>query len=270
MLTFPDISPVAVQIGPLAIRWYALAYIAGILLGQRAVMVLNRRMNPPLIPDKAIDDLILYAVLGIIAGGRIGYVLFYNLSYYLDNPADIAAVWHGGMSFHGGFLGVLIAFYFFARRYQISWLSLMDVLAAVTPIGLFFGRLANFVNGELYGRVADPTKVPWAMVFPRGGPEPRHPSQLYEAGLEGLVLFALVWFLATRTNALQYRGRVGGIFVAGYGIARFIIEFFREPDAQLGTLAFGLSMGQWLCLPMVVAGLWLSLKSRKWPVSPQR
>jgi len=253
-MTFPDISPVALQIGPLTIRWYALAYVVGILLGQWIVLRLNKRLTPPLLSEKACEDLILYAVLGIILGGRIGYVLFYNASYYFEHPADIAAIWHGGMSFHGGLLGVLIAFWVFARRYQISWLRLMDLLAVAAPIGLLFGRLANFVNGELYGRVTD---VPWAMVFPRGGALPRHPSQLYEAGLEGAVLFVVMLVLATRTKALQKTGVLGGVFIAGYGISRFMIEFFREPDVQVGTFAYGLSMGQLLCIPMVLVGTWL-------------
>ena len=264
MLTFPDISPVAIAIGPLTIRWYALAYVAGILLGQYYVMWLNKRLPKPILGEKARDDLILYAVIGIILGGRIGYVLFYNLSYYLDNPADIAQVWHGGMSFHGGLLGVLIAFYFFARRFKIRWLQLMDLLAAVTPIGLFFGRLANFVNGELWGRV---TNQRWGMVFPHGGDLPRHPSQLYEAGLEGLVLFLVLYLLATKTKALRYRGILGGVFIGGYGLARFIIEFFREPDAQLGFVLGPFSMGQMLCVPMILLGTWLVISAKKKPVA---
>ncbi len=261
---FPNINPVAIHLGPLAIRWYALAYVVGILLGQFYVAWLDKRRAAPLLTAKARDDLVLYAVLGIILGGRIGYVLFYNLRYYLENPDDMLQVWHGGMSFHGGLLGVLIAFYFFARRYKISWLALMDLLAAATPIGLFFGRLANFVNGELYGR---PTAKSWGMIFPSGGPVPRHPSQLYEAGLEGLVLFVVLFLVATRTRAMDYRGIVGGVFLAGYGMARFVIEFFREPDIQLGTFMFGLSMGQLLCLPMIAVGLWSALSARGRPIA---
>ena len=264
MLTFPDISPIALAIGPLTIRWYALAYVAGILLGQYYVIWLNKRLAAPLLIKKAQDDLILYAVLGVILGGRTGYVLFYNLAYYFDHPADIAQIWHGGMSFHGGLLGVLIAFYFFARRYKIYWLQLMDLLAAATPIGLFFGRLGNFVNGELYGRVTD---MPWGMVFPHGGPLPRHPSQLYEASLEGLTLFIVLWLFATKTRALQYRGILGGTFVGGYGLSRFIVEFFREPDAQVGYLVGGLSMGQLLCMPMIAFGAWLVMTARRRPVN---
>ena len=258
-MNFPDISPIAIELGPLVIRWYALAYVVGILLGSYYVGWLDRFRRAPILSAAARDDLVLYAVLGVVLGGRIGYVVFYNAAYYLDHPADIAAVWHGGMSFHGGLLGVLVAFYFFARRYGVRWLALMDLLACATPIGLFFGRLANFVNGELYGRVTD---VPWGMVFPRGGELPRHPSQLYEAGLEGLVLFVVLLLLATRTRALRTPGLLGGVFVGGYGLARFTIEFFREPDVQMGTFAGGLSMGQLLCMPMIAVGIGLVATAR--------
>jgi len=261
-MQFPNIDPVALAIGPIVIRWYALAYVAGILLGHGYVSWLNRRRPVPLLGQAARDDLNLYAVLGIILGGRLGYVLFYNLEYYLSNPADMAAVWHGGMSFHGGLIGALVAFAIFARRHTVSWMALMDMIAAATPIGLFFGRLANFVNGELYGRV---TTHAVGMVFPTGGPMARHPSQLYEAALEGFALFVILWVVVARTRALNYRGLVGGLFLAGYVMARFGIEFFREPDVQLGTFAFDLSMGQLLCLPMIVLGMWLvfTAKSRQ-------
>lgn len=262
-MNFPDISPIAIELGPLVIRWYALAYVAGILLGNYYVIWLNRHLPKPILNEKAQNDLVVYAVLGIILGGRIGYVLFYNAAYYMDHPADIGAIWQGGMSFHGGFIGVLIAFYLFARRYGLRWLQLMDLMAAAAPIGLFLGRLANFVNGELYGRVTD---VSWGMVFPRGGSLPRHPSQLYESGLEGLALGALLYLLATQTHALRYRGILGGVFVGGYGIVRFGIEFFREPDVQLGTFIGGLSMGQLLCLPMIVLGIGLVATAKRRPV----
>jgi phosphatidylglycerol:prolipoprotein diacylglycerol transferase len=263
MLTFPDISPVAFSIGPLSVRWYALAYVAGILIAQRYIAWLDDRKNtPPMLIAKAREDLVMYGVLGIILGGRFGYVIFYNLPHYIHNPAEVLEVWHGGMSFHGGFTGVLIAFAFFCRRFGLRWLALMDLLAVATPIGLFFGRLANFVNGELFGRV---TALPWGMVFPNGGPSPRHPSQLYEAGLEGFVLGMVLWFLATRTNALKYRGILGGVFVGGYGLARFTVEFFREPDAQLGTVFMGLSMGQMLCIPMILFGAWLVVSAKRRP-----
>jgi phosphatidylglycerol:prolipoprotein diacylglycerol transferase len=265
MLHFPDISPVAFTIGPLTVRWYALAYVVGILIAQRYISWLDDRKNtPPILSKTARDDLVLYGVLGIILGGRIGYVMFYNLGYYIHNPVDVLHIWNGGMSFHGGLTGILIAFYFFARRFKLKWLQLMDLLAVATPIGLFFGRLANFVNGELFGRVTD---MPWGMIFPNGGPLPRHPSQLYEAGLEGLVLGTILWFLATRTRALKYRGVIGGVFIGGYGLARFTVEFFREPDSQLGTFALGLSMGQLLCIPMLIIGAWLVLTAKKRPVA---
>lgn len=258
-MTFPNISPIAFTLGPIAIHWYALAYVVGILIAQRYVIWLDRKSPTPLLTRQSQEDLILYGVLGVILGGRLGYILFYNFDHYLTNPLLMLEVWQGGMSFHGGFVGVLIAFYLFARRFEISWLSLMDRLAVATPVGLFLGRLANFVNGELYGRV---TESPLGMIFPRGGVLPRHPSQLYEAGLEGLVLGLLLWLLATRTRALFYPGRLGGVFVAGYGIARFIVELFREPDSQLGYLAFGLTMGQWLCLPMILVGAWVVTRKK--------
>lgn len=263
-MTFPDISPIALQIGPLTIRWYALAYVAGILLGQYYVGWLNARRTPPLLSKAALDDLVLYAVLGIILGGRIGYVLFYNAPYYFAHPADILAVWHGGMAFHGGLLGVIAAFVLFARKHGVAWLSLMDLIAAAAPIGLCLGRLANFINGELYGRVTDSA---FGMIFPRGGPFPRYPSQLFESALEGLVLGAILFFVATRTRALQHPGRLSGLFLMGYGAARFGIEFLREPDAQLGVLALGLSMGQWLCVPMLAVGLWLLVRAKKIPTT---
>lgn len=249
-MIFPDIDPVALELGPLVIRWYALAYVAGIVLGYIYVGWLNKKF--PYFSQKAKDDLILYAVLGVILGGRTGYVLFYNLPYFLDHPAQIFQVWQGGMSFHGGLLGILVSFWLFARKYKLNWLKIMDYLAAATPIGLFLGRLANFVNGELYGRATD---GPFGMVFPRSDGLPRHPSQLYEAALEGAVLFVILFFLATRTRALRYTGIIGGTYLAGYGLSRFLVEFVREPDAQLGFLQLGLTMGQWLSLPMIVVGL---------------
>jgi phosphatidylglycerol:prolipoprotein diacylglycerol transferase len=260
-MIFPDIDPVAFAIGPLVIRWYALAYVAGILIGHYYIAWLNRQHH--FFTKKALDDLVLYAVLGVILGGRLGYVLFYGFPYFLDHPAAILQVWHGGMSFHGGFLGVLVAFYLFARRHKIPYLRVLDFLAVATPIGLFFGRIANFVNGELYGRVTD---SPMGMVFPAGGTEPRYPSQLFEAALEGAVLFVILFFVATRTHALGYRGMVGGVFVAGYGLARFFVEYFREPDTQLGFVWMGFTMGQVLCMPMIALGVWLLLTGKNRPV----
>lgn len=258
-MQFPDISPIAFEIGPLVVRWYALAYVAGILLAQRYIYWLDNRRPSPLLSAKARDDLILYGVIGIILGGRFGYVIFYNLNYYIDNLSQVLHIWQGGMSFHGGFIGVLVTFWLFARHHKVNYLQLMDLLAVATPIGLFLGRLANFVNGELYGRV---TTSSFGMVFPTGGPVPRHPSQLYEAGLEGLLLGLILWGLATRSKALSRAGMLSGVFVAGYGIARFTVEFFREPDAQLGFLALGLSMGQWLCVPMVLFGIGMLTRAK--------
>lgn len=258
-MTFPNISPIALQIGPVAIHWYALAYVVGILLAQRIIRWADARATQPILSDKAYEDMILYGVLGVILGGRLGYVLFYNLDYYLQNFDKILHIWQGGMSFHGGLAGVLIAFWLFARRFKLNWLQLMDRIAVATPIGLFLGRLANFVNGELYGRTTD---VPWGIIFPNGGPLPRHPSQLYEAALEGLVLGLVLWFLATRTRALNRIGTLSGVFVLGYALSRFAVEFVREPDVQLGYLTLGLTMGQWLCVPMAAAGVWAIVKAR--------
>lgn len=253
MLTYPNIDPVALEIGPLLIRWYALAYLAGILIGWVYIKWLDACQPQPLLQKKQLDDLMIWGIAGIILGGRLGYVLFYNFPYFAENPAEIIEIWRGGMSFHGGMLGVIIMFYLFSRKEKISFLRLIDLIAAAAPIGLFFGRLANFINGELYGRV---TGSPFGMVFPHGGPEPRHPSQLYEAALEGFLLFLVLFYCARFTKLLENRpGTIGAIFLIGYGLARFTVEFFREPDAQLGFLALGFSMGQWLSLPMMLAGI---------------
>lgn len=270
MLTFPDIDPVALQLGPLAIRWYALAYLAGIIGGFYYIKALNQRFfvpqsngtAVPFFSAKALDDLILYAVIGIIVGGRLGYVFFYNAEYFLSNLSEIPQIWQGGMSFHGGMIGVAVAFYLFARRYKLSYLSLMDRVSAAAPIGLFFGRIANFINGELYGRAASDAS-PFAMVFPHAGAVRRHPSQLYEAGLEGLILFLILMFFIYKRHALNYAGRIAGLFLLGYGASRFFIEFFREPDAHLGLFLFDLSMGQLLSLPMIGLGMWLVARSRR-------
>lgn len=259
-LMFPQIDPVLVQVGPFAIRWYALAYIAGILLGWRYVLSIIKR--PPYVTDrKSMDDFVAWATLGVILGGRLGYVLFYRPSHYLEYPAEILKVWQGGMSFHGGALGVIIAIILFARLRRIELLRLGDVICAAVPIGLGLGRIANFINGELWGRVTD---MPWGMVFPTGGPEPRHPSQLYQAMLEGLVLF-LVLLVLERKGARNRPGVISGVFLAGYGIARMIGELFREPDSFLGFLAGGITMGQLLSIPMVLVGAWLVLRARPVP-----
>ena len=266
VLPFPAIDPVALQLGPLAIRWYALAYIAGILIGWWALrrLVIAERpwggVGRPSAPE--IDDFVLWATLGIVLGGRIGYVLFYNPWHYLQNPAEIPMLWKGGMSFHGGFLGVIVAMAAFTRGRSFSLLSLADLAAVAAPIGLFFGRIANFINGELWGRAAD---VPWAMVFPHAGPLARHPSQIYEAVLEGLVLFAVVAMLVLRGEALRRPGTVAGVFAIGYGAARFVVEYFREPDAHLGYIGGVITMGQILSLPMIVAGVVLVVWARRRP-----
>jgi phosphatidylglycerol---prolipoprotein diacylglyceryl transferase len=260
IIPFPTINPVLISIGPFAVRWYALAYIVGIIAGwlyARAMIAAQRLWGGPApITVGEFDDFIIWITLGIILGGRIGYVLFYNLPQFAAHPIQIFELWNGGMSFHGGVLGCVVATVLFALRRGLPILSLGDVTTAVCPIGLFLGRIANFINGELWGR---PTDVPWAMIFPNGGPIPRHPSQLYEAALEGLVLL-IVLGLLVRLGALKRPGLVTGAFFLGYGIARTICEFFREPDAQLEAFTRstgGLTMGMLLCIPLIVAGIGL-------------
>ena len=265
VLPFPAIDPVALEIGPLAIRWYALAYLAGFILGWRYCVRLARRA--PLAPTaEHIDEFLTWAVVGVIIGGRLGFVLFYEPSYYLQNPLEIVKIWTGGMSFHGGLLGVAVAEVLFAWRRRIRLLSLADVIAAAAPIGLFFGRIANFINGELWGR---PSELPWAMVFPHplAGAVPRHPSQLYEAVLEGLVLFVICWLLVRRREIRLRPGVVAGVFLIGYGIGRFLVEFVRESDPGLADVLLGMTMGQALCVPMVLGGLALVVYAlRRTPV----
>jgi phosphatidylglycerol:prolipoprotein diacylglycerol transferase len=255
-IAFPVFDPIALSIGPIAIRWYALAYIGGIVLGwiyARALLKNERPWGGPGPMTLAqLDDFILWVTVGIILGGRTGYVLFYNLAFFIQHPAAIFELWKGGMSFHGGFLGCVAAVMLFARRNKVSILSLGDITTAVAPIGLFLGRLANFINGELWGRAADPN-LPWAMVFPNGGAEPRHPSQLYEAGLEGILLFSVLAVMI-RMGALRRPGLILGSFIAIYGFARIVSEFFREPDSQLGFLWGGLTMGMLLSVPMIIVG----------------
>lgn len=252
-LPFPHIDPVLIEIGPLVIRWYALAYLASLLIGWQFVVQLNTRVMQ-VTTRETIDDLLVWVTLGVILGGRIGYVLFYNAAHYLHNPLNALAVWQGGMSFHGGLLGVILALFLFARRRKISIYKIADLISPAIPIGLFFGRLANFINGELFGR---PTDVPWAMVFPGGGPAPRHPSQLYEAALEGLALFILLLAAVFLWRLYRQPGRITGLFLIGYGLARIIAELFREPDSHISFLAGGTTMGQWLSIPMVLFGLYL-------------
>jgi phosphatidylglycerol:prolipoprotein diacylglycerol transferase len=252
---------VLIQVGPFAIRWYALAYIAGIVLGWR----LLRRLivlAPAVGTKLQADDFVTWATLGIVLGGRLGYVLFYQPELYFAHPAQIFEVWHGGMSFHGGAIGVTIAILWFCRREGIPILGFADRLAVCVPIGLGFGRIANFINGELWGRPA-PAWLPWAMIFPTGGPIPRHPSQIYQALMEGLILFLTMLYLS-RSEAVRARfGTLTGIFLAGYAIARIVGETFRQPDAFLGFLIGGLTMGQLLSAPMLLAGLWLIWRARR-------
>jgi phosphatidylglycerol:prolipoprotein diacylglycerol transferase len=262
-LSFPIIDPIAIAIGPIAIRWYALAYVAGLLGGWFYAKRLAARADlwGPLRQPKPldVDDLIVWVALGVVLGGRVGYVLFYNLNTYLSQPSEIFAVWRGGMSFHGGFLGAILAIVLFARSRSLNPLAMLDMAAVVTPIGLFFGRIANFINGELWGRPAP--DFPYAVVFPHAGPEPRHPSQLYEALGEGLILFIIMAF-AVRRFGFRRPGLLGGIFVLGYAVARIVCEFFREPDQQLGflfgssvqALSGGITMGMLLSIPMALVG----------------
>jgi phosphatidylglycerol:prolipoprotein diacylglycerol transferase len=250
-LVHPGFDPVAIHLGPLAIRWYGLMYLVGFGMAYGLGRLRIRGGATGRITVGVLDDLLFFGVLGVILGGRLGYVLFYKAGYYLAHPAEILAVWQGGMSFHGGFLGVLLAVWWVARKHDLTWLQVTDFIAPLVPPALAAGRLGNFINGELWGRPAD---VPWAMVFPAAGPEPRHPSQLYQFGLEGVALFVILWIYSSRPRP---EGAVSAMFLIGYGIFRFIAEFFREPDDFLGLLALGLSMGQWLSLPMVFIGAWL-------------
>jgi phosphatidylglycerol:prolipoprotein diacylglycerol transferase len=271
-LAIPVIDPVALQIGAFAVRWYALAYIAGLIGGwfYARRLTMSERLWTGLkrpTPDH-IDDLIVWVALGVVLGGRVGYILFYNFDGYLADPLEIFAIWRGGMSFHGGFLGAILAILLFARARGLSGLAMLDLAAVVTPIGLFFGRIANFINGELWGRPAP--DFPLAVVFPEGGPIPRHPSQLYEAIAEGLILF-IVLAIAVRRFGFRRPGLIGGVFVFGYAMARIVCEFFREPDPQLGflfgssleLLGGGVTMGMLLSLPMALVGLiaiWLAAR----------
>lgn len=257
-LPFPSIDPVAFALGPFRIRWYALAYLAGFLIGWRYCRVLAAR-DPGRAPSvEQIDDFLSWAIAGVILGGRIGYVVFYQPELYMTDPLAILRIWQGGMSFHGGLVGLVAALLIYARRARIPVLRLSDLVSCVAPIGLFFGRLANFINAELYGRA---TTMPWGVVFPGGGPEPRHPSQLYESALEGAVLFLILFFVARRPRLRAREGFLSGIFLAGYGSFRLFVEFFREPDVQIGYLFGGATMGQILCLPMIAAGLYLIVRA---------
>lgn len=279
MLMHPNFDPIALQLGPLAIRWYALSYIVAfalfIWLGRRRI-----KQGNTVFTNDMLDDLLTYGVIGVILGGRIGYVLFYNFAQYMNNPLSIFKVWEGGMSFHGGFLGVLVAMLIYAKRHNLSFFQVTDFIAPMVPAGLASGRIGNFINGELWGRVTDPNAF-WSMGFPQAahadaaiassnpqwyewflqyGVLPRHPSQLYQFALEGITLFVILWLFAKKPRPT---GQISGLFLLGYGVFRFIAEFAREPDAQLGLLDLGLSMGQWLSVPMIVLGIVIYLTASK-------
>ena len=258
-IAFPNIDPVIFSIGPLSIRWYALSYIAGLLIGIKYIGYFVSKA-PYAMDRKNTEDLLVWLTLGVILGGRLGYVLFYNIEFYLNNPIAVFKVWEGGMAFHGGLIGVISAIIIFCRQRKLNILAVSDAVACAAPIGLFFGRIANFINGELIGRITD---VPWAVIFPGAGRVPRHPSQLYEAALEGLFLFAVLNIL---WRSLWFRNRPGfisGIFVAGYGLLRGIAEFYRQPDEHIGFLIYGSTIGQLLSLPMILLGIYLIASSKE-------
>jgi phosphatidylglycerol:prolipoprotein diacylglycerol transferase len=262
-ISYSDLGlhPIAFNIGPLPIRWYSLAYLTGIVVGWWYLLRLLREPGAPMARRHA-DDMVFYATLGVILGGRLGYVLFYKPQEYLQNPIEIVRLWDGGMSFHGGVIGVSLGIFYLAWRNRLDWLRLHDYVACTIPPGLFFGRLANFVNGELWG---GPTDLPWGIVFPYAGSVPRHPSQLYEAALEGILLFLVLWFMFWKTKARYQPGKLVGAFLLVYGLSRFLIEFVREPDAHLVGFAqqTHLHMGQWLSLPMILGGLYLMLTANR-------
>jgi phosphatidylglycerol:prolipoprotein diacylglycerol transferase len=257
MLVFPQFDPVAVEIGPLKIRWYGLMYLVGFAMIWALGHYRIRKQDAPPWSHQDLDDAMFYGILGTVVGGRLGYVLFYKFSYYFQHPLHVFYVWEGGMSFHGGFLGVIIAMAVFCHKRKINWLKVTDFIAPLAPLALGAGRIGNFINGELWGR---PTDVPWAMIFPQVDNLPRHPSELYEFFLEGVVLFIILWFFSKKPRPT---GAVSAGFLIGYGTFRFLVEFTRAPDKFLGLLALGLSMGQWLSLPMVVIGIALMIWAYK-------
>jgi len=249
MLIYPNINPVALQLGPLSVHWYGLMYLLG-FIGGWALLAMRIRHSPRGFKVEQLSDILFYAALGIILGGRVGYMLFYHLDEAIHHPWSIFAIWQGGMSFHGGLIGVIVAMWLYARKIGKSLVAMTDLIAPVVPIGLGAGRIGNFINGELWGRVTD---LPWGMVFPTGGDMPRHPSQLYEFFLEGVILFLVLWFFSRKERPA---GAVSGLFLVLYGIFRFTVEFFREPDIQIGFVAFGwMSKGQLLSIPMIIAGI---------------
>lgn len=261
MLAHPQFDPVAISLGPISVHWYGLMYLFAFAqfwwLGKRRLHTLQ-----PTITTEQLDDLLFFGAIGVILGGRLGQVLFYEPGHFLNHPLEILMIWRGGMSFHGGFLGVLAGMAWWASKHQRTWLDTTDFIAPLVPLGLMFGRIGNFINGEIWGRVAD-ASLPWAMTFPQAGDQlPRHPAQLYHAGLEGLLLFVLLWLYARRERP---RGAISGAFLIGYGAFRFIVEYFREPDAGIFGRSYTISMGQWLSLPMVLAGialLWVAYRKR--------
>jgi len=253
-LAFPNIDPIIFEIGPLALRWYGLMYLIGFAA---AFLLANRRLSRTSWSKDELSDLLFWCFVGVIIGGRIGYVLFYNFAYFLEDPIYLLRIWEGGMSFHGGCIGVVLAAYLYAKKQNWSFLHVGDFIAPLVPVGLGAGRIGNFINGELWGRTTD---VPWAFVFPGAGPDPRHPSQLYEFALEGALLFVILWLYSAKPRPV---GSVGGLFLIGYGSFRFIVEYFREPDLHLGLYASGLSQGQILCIPMILAGAALTVYSLK-------
>jgi phosphatidylglycerol---prolipoprotein diacylglyceryl transferase len=265
MLVHPQFNPVALQLGPLAVHWYGLTYLVAFALffWLASLRVCRPHYAAQGWQRRDVEDLLFYGVVGVIVGGRVGYALFYKFGDFAANPLSIFAIWQGGMSFHGGMLGVFAAMALFARSRKRPFLQVTDLIAPCVPLGLASGRIGNFINGELWGRAADPA-LPWAMVFPQSGSlVPRHPSQLYQFALEGVLLFAVLWLYARRPGVNEAIGRVSGAFLLGYGLLRFFVEFFRQPDAHLGLLSLGLSMGQWLCLPMVVGGVYLLARRAK-------
>ena len=262
-IILPEFNTFAVQYGGFGIRWYAVAYLIGLLAGWYLLRREASYIGSPLRPE-TVDTLLNYVLFGIIIGGRLGYILFYNSAYYLAHPLAMLKIWEGGMAFHGALLGIAIAVLIMAKRHNVPFFVLTDRIALVVPIGLFFGRLSNFINGELYGRV---TAMPWAMVFPNSDGQPRHPSQLYEAGLEGLLL-GIIMLMLWRRGWLQQHGRITGSLLAGYGVARSIIEFFREPDSQIGLLLDWVSMGQLLSVPMIIFGVYLIMRKPALPCRP--
>ena len=256
-MNFPNIDPIALSLGPIAIRWYSLSYIFGIILGYQYLKYLDKKYTHIKFSSKELEDLVFRIVMGVIIGGRAGYTLFYNLPFYLDNPAKILMVWEGGMSFHGGLIGFTLGVLYHAKKQKKNFLSHMDILSCTVPIGLFLGRIANFINGELWGRKTD---VAWGIVFPYGGPLTRHPSQLYESLLEGVITFSILLLFSRQE---KYRNRIGflaGTFLICYGTSRFIVEYFREPDAQIGYILNFITMGQILSLPMILLGTFLIVK----------